>query len=547
MCGFYGGIFQYQNKDEPGFHKNHLKLLHRGPDQQHVQTEITPQGTVILGQTRLNIVDQKDICLPIRFGNNVILFNGEIYNYQSIRSELSSLGRRFSTRTDTEVVLAAYLEWGPTCLNRFNGMWAIAIWNGTRFFLARDRLGQKPIYYRTAHDRFEFSSEIKAFDNLSYCGNEYFELLEFCYDDHTPYKDVYSLKPGHYYYHDTASLKSQSTCYWELTNNSDKTVTNPVKAVDDLIDLLSDSVRLRTQADVPVTIFLSGGIDSAVIAALSGIDKTFTCQFDEFKEHINEELYATDLASRLGIDTTLIYPKRDEFLSSIPKLANYLEIPTGSFSVFPLYCLAQHAALNGFRVALTGDGSDELFFGYVRNELLYEDSTRSFSEKETQYKSLLSRYYGTDLDRFCRMASRSGPQGAVQLKSLLLQKWNKDSSLIKNTSLIESTIFLQPLLQMSDRMLMANHVEGRCPFLDHRIVEYSRSLADDLLFRDGKGKWIIHKLAEKILPKGSLVLERPIKHGLPTPVNQWLFGTHSFSRTEWNSLLMAECIKQIGS
>jgi len=196
-------------------------------------------------------------------------------------------------------------------------------------------------------------------------------------------------------------------------------------------------------------------------------------------------------------------------------------------------------------VVLSGEGADELFLGYVRNELLLAEAAAEVDPKRQQYASMLRRYEGGPLDRFCRMASRSGLAGAAAMKTFLGPRWNPRRSMHDNVSYLESRIFLQPLLQMGDRMTMAHGVEARCPFLDHRVVELAFSLDDRLRVRDGTGKWLLRRAAERLLPAGTLLLGRKVKHGLPTPVNLWMQGRHSFDRKYWNALLTAECMKSL--
>ncbi len=540
MCGILGGI----NAD---FDSASLaRLHHRGPDQQCLVRHETPDiGSVTLGQTRLNIVDRFDVDLPVRIGEAAIVFNGEVYNYIELRRELESLGRTFHTRTDTEVILAAYLQWGASCLDRFNGMFAFAIWDGSRFFCARDRLGKKPFFYRRRDEAFEFASEIKVFNRLEFVGQEVFDLFEFCFDEHTLYRDVFSLRPGHYLVYDPKRGTSHTRCYWDIEHRVGNRIADERAAVAAFLELLEDAVRLRLRSDVPVSLLLSGGLDSSLIARLAGIDEVFTCQFDEFRDTINEEQYVNDLAGRLGFRANVVRPTRRQFLESLAAMSWHLEMPTGSFSVFPLYCLAAAAHERDYKVVLSGEGSDELFAGYARNEFLLGEGTSPTDERSRHYAAMLHRYNGDDLDRFCRMASRSGLAGAAQMRAYLAGLWSAHRSMLENVSYVETRVFLQPLLQMADRMLMAHSVEGRCPFLDYRLVEFAFSLDDSLRFRDGTGKWIVHKAAEKILPPGSLVLRREVKDGLPTPVNLWMQGRQSFDRKYWNALLTAECMKSL--
>ncbi len=540
MCGILGGI----NTD---FDELSLdRLHHRGPDQARLITEDVPgHGTVTLGQTRLNIVDRNDIDLPVCVDGSTILFNGEIYNHLELRAELENLGWTFRTRTDTEVALVAYLQWGPECLNRFNGMFALAIWDHKRFFCARDRMGKKPFFYRYGADSFEFASEIKTFPHLEFVSQDVFDLFEFCFNEHTLYRDIFSLCPGSYLVYDLSRGTCHTRSYWDIEHQVSHKISDERTAVDTFIELLEDAVRVRLRADVPVSLFLSGGLDSALIARLAGIDEAFTCQFAEFARTINEETYARDLADRLDIAVNLVRPTRDEFVRDLAAMAYHLEMPTGSFSVFPLYRLAKACHDGGYKVVLSGEGSDELFAGYVRNELLLCDQHRSDDPKRRHYASMLQRYQGSDLDRFCRMASRSGLVGASSMKMFLTEHWSDRKSMLENICYVESRVFLQPLLQMADRMCMAHGVEARCPYLDHRLVAFAFSLDDSLRYRDGTGKWIVHEAAKKILPRGSLVLQRPVKHGLPTPVNLWMQGRHSFDRRYWNTLMTAECIKSL--
>lgn len=540
MCGILGGI-------NSTFDARALtRLAHRGPDQSDLTTYDVPgHGTVTLGQTRLNVVDRHDITLPVCVGDASILFNGEIYNHDDLRRELTGLGWSFATRTDTEVALVAYLQWGPACLERFNGMFALAVWDGERFFCARDRVGKKPLFYRCGTGSFEFASEIKAFSGLEFAANDAFDLFEFCFNEHTLYRNVLSLRPGHYLIYDLARGTCDTRSYWDIEHQVRRRITDERRAVDGFIELLQDSVRLRMRADAPVTLFLAGGLDSSLVARLSGVTHAFTCQFDEFRGTIDEERYVADLAGRLGIRSTIVRPTREQFFDDLPALARHLEMPTGSFSVFPLFRLAKAASAGGFKVALSGEGSDELFAGYARNEFLLADTLDTANDKRRHYASMLQRYHGGELDRFCRMASRSGLVGASLMKMYLSELWSARKSMLENICYVESRVFLQPLLQMSDRMCMAHGLENRCPFLDYRLVEFAFSLDDSLRYRDGVGKWVVRKAAEKLLPKDCLVLQRPVKDGLPTPVNLWLQGRHAFDRKHWNALMTAECVKNV--
>ena len=215
MCGILGGINTSFGPEAAA------RLHHRGPDQQSfVVEEVGDDLRVSLGQTRLNIVDRHDIDLPVRVGKASITFNGEIYNGVELRAELSNLGWEFRTQTDTEVALVAYLEWGHACLSRFNGMFALAIWDGARFFCARDRMGKKPLFYRGRGKRFEFASEVKVFGKVEFVGNELFDLFEFCFNEHTVYRDVFMLPPGSYLLFDPRKGTLLTASYWDIPHQT---------------------------------------------------------------------------------------------------------------------------------------------------------------------------------------------------------------------------------------------------------------------------------------------------------------------------------------
>ena len=540
MCGILGGINTTFNE------KSLARLDHRGPDQAAFATQVIPGGgTVELGQTRLNIVDRHDICLPVTIGDATILLNGEIYNFPELKRELETLGWRFQTRTDTEVALASYLQWGPDCLARFNGMFALAIWHDQQLFCARDRMGQKPLFCRQSPGRFEFASEVKAFNDLQLVPKEIFDLFEFVFNDCTIYKDVFSIKPGHYLIYDLRKGTWHTRSYWDIEHQAGARITHPRLAVDEFIGLMEDAVGLRMRADVDVTLLLSGGIDSSLLARLSGVQEAFTCQFDEFRGLVNEEHYASDLARSLGIRLHVVQPTKTQFLEDLPEMGYHLEMPTGSFSVFPLYRLAKACRAQGYKVVLSGEGADELFAGYARSAFLLEDESSVRDDRAAHYASMLGRYRGSKLDRFCRMASRSGLAGAAMMKMYLMNAWSERRTPLENICYVESRIFLQPLLQMSDRMCMAHGVEARCPFLDHRVIEFAFRLDDSLRFREGTGKWVVQEAARRLLPKNALVLDRAVKDGLPAPINLWMHGQHSFDRKYWNTLMMAECMKAL--
>ncbi len=539
MCGIFGGTPELISRDAEQL------LLHRGPDQQgRITVRTAADQEVVIGQTRLNVVYKGNVPTPMRRDGAVIAFNGEVYNWREVRSALEARGHRFETPTDTEVVLAAYLEWGPACLDRLNGMFAIAVWHDEQLFLARDRLGKKPLFYSAGPRGLGFASELKCFRELDFEEVPICRALEFYFDAYTPFRNVQSLMPGEWLRWTPATNAVERHRWWTFPEPSVDIVDDDV-AVDEFLGLFTDACRVRQVADVPVTIFLSGGIDSSLIQAVLGCDVTYTVQFTEFEETINERDYVLEFARQRGFEPRIVTPTREDFLETFSDLARCIEFPVGSQSVLPLYCLARQVRRDGFVVALSGEGSDELFNGYYRNELLLREDEALAGDFAGPYGTLCRRYFGTPIERFCRMATRQGLAGVPLLVDFFSRIWRNERSFAQNLSVVESTVFLQPLLVMADRLSMGNSLEVRNPFLDHRIVEFSTRLHDRLKFRDGQGKWVLRQALRRLVGAELGITRRTVKHGLPAPVNLWLFKTSAFDRKDWNALLFGECLKQL--
>jgi asparagine synthase (glutamine-hydrolysing) len=538
MCGIFGGAAELFNP------RASQLLRHRGPDQQGEVTVHAANGKpIVMGQNRLSVVYKPDVPTPMQRGGAVIAFNGEIYNWLELRKELEGKGHRFETPTDTEVAVCAYLEWGPACLERLNGMFALAIWHDGKLFLARDRLGKKPLFY--AHDArgLGFASELKGLRELDFAEVPICQALEFYFDEHTPFRNVKSLRPGEYLLYDPVSNGVEQRRWWTFPE-AHAELNDEKLAVRRFLELFEDACRIRKAADVPVTLFLSGGVDSSLVQAVLKLDTCYTVQFTEFEDTINERALVQEFAERFGFESRIVTPTRDDFFATFSDLARFIEFPVGSFSVFPLFCLSRHARRDGYVVALSGEGADELFNGYYRNELLLREHSALAVEFAGPYGTLCQRYFGSPVERFCRMASRQGPAGVPLLLDFIRPRWRDNQTFGQNLSQIEATVFLQPLLVMADRLSMGNSLEVRNPFLDYRIVEFSASLADSLKFRDGHGKWLLRRALFELV--GDLgITRRTIKHGLPAPVNQWLFKNSAFDRKDWNHVLLGECLKQL--
>lgn len=539
MCGIFGGSPDLVSEDA-------AKLLrHRGPNQTgQVLLYASDGAPILIGQTRLSVVCKDDIPTPFQRDGATITFNGEIYNWRQIRSELEAKGQTFTTETDTEVVLCAYLTWGPACLQRFNGMFALAIWHDDQLFLARDRVGKKPLFYSHGPRGLGFASELKAIRDLDFGEVPICRALEFYFDEHTPFRNVKSVRPGEYLRYRPATNQLEHKTWWSFPVTAPEIVDERA-AIRQFLELFEDACKIRKVADVPVTIFLSGGIDSSLIQAVLGLDVTYTVQFEEFIDKINERDLVFEFAKKRGFEARIITPTRDDFLETFSDLARHIEFPVGSFSVLPLFCLARQARRDGFVVAISGEGSDELFNGYYRNELLLREVAALEGDFKGPYGTLCKRYFGTDVERFCRMASRQGLHGVQELIEFFTPLWREDRSFGQNLSAIETMVFMQPLLVMADRLSMGNSLEVRNPFLDYRIIEFSTKLSDGLKYRDGHGKWLLRQTLKELVGPDLGITKRTIKHGLPAPVNQWLFNSNAFDRKDWNHVLLGECLKQL--
>ncbi|XAL98225.1 asparagine synthase (glutamine-hydrolyzing) [Phycisphaeraceae bacterium D3-23] len=536
MCGIYGGHLDRLAPDAGE------RLRHRGPDQQGMVDVTDPHGRAMrLGQTRLSIVDRHDVPVPLTIDGATLLYNGEVYNWRDLRAELEALGRVFATQTDTEVVLAAYLEWGPSCLDRFNGMFAFAVHRGDTLFLARDRMGKKPLFYTHDGDgRFAFASEVKALAKLAGARSVLHHQLEFYFDAVTPWQAdgqaVLSALPGQSLTVDLRSGELTKHTWWRLPA-FDESLDDEREALSQFLDVFSSACELRKLADVPVTTFLSGGIDSSLIQAVVRSEKTYTVHFEEYADTIDERPYVREMAERFGFDASVIVPTREDLLAHLDTIARSIEMPVGSFSLLPLFMLSRAARADGFEVGLSGEGADELFNGYHRTGVLLREQARIGQEADGAYGPLVRRYFGSGLERYARMASRDGLQAAVALVELLRPRWREGASLSENICRVESGVFLQPLLAMADRMSMANGLEMRNPFLDHRVVDLATKLHPSLKYRDGQGKWLLRRALREIVGDDLGVVQRKEKHGLPAPVNRWVFGEPGVDRKRWNALI----------
>ena len=540
-------------------------LAHRGPDDEGFFIE----GNVGIGMRRLSIIDLHTGHQPIanEDGRIRIVFNGEIYNFNELRRELEQKGHEFSTNSDTEAIVHAYEEYGDDCVHHLNGMFSFAIWDGRtrKLLLARDRLGIKPLYYYQNARAFVFGSEIKSILESGQVSKEVdpqaldlYLAFEYVPSPHSMFKGIKKLPPGHLLVlRDGQASISQ---YWELARQQPDSPQSAAELCDRLYDLLKDSVRMRLISDMPLGAFLSGGIDSSAIVCMMSemMDrpvKTFSIGFDD--PSYNELGYAREVAQHFGTDHHELVIK-PEVVDLVQGLATYLDEPLADVSVFPTY-LVSKLAREHVTVVLSGDGGDELFAGYdwylaskmdsyyrrlpgvLRNRLI--PALVGKIPPSSQKKGVVNK-----VKRFV--------DGAMLPESLMHFRWNiyataemKDDLLSpefkkslngantydKFVSYLETAAGSDPLWQQQfadiktfmvddilvkvDRMSMANSLEARVPFLDHRLVEFAAGVPSDLKLRGMTTKYLLKKAMESKLP--SSVINRR-KEGFSIPMKNWL-------------------------
>jgi asparagine synthase (glutamine-hydrolysing) len=539
-------------------------------------SDAAPQ--VALGHRRLAILDLSDRGLqPMSAGDarTWIVFNGEIYNHIELRSELKALGYDFRTRTDTEVLIQAYQHWGEECLNRLEGMYAFAIWDGTRgrLFCARDRLGIKPFYYATPNGYFIFASEIKSllsFPTLDRAADDE-AVLSFLahgncdYGERTLSRKISSLPAGHCLALDFATAESSIRRYWELkprqTNGKGDS-----ERIDHLRELLLLTTRKHLISDVRAGSCLSGGLDSSTVVSLIGKIcreqpeaatavgsrlHTFTSCY-KYRE-IDERDYALAIARSVEADPRLVFPSAQDFWSDFERMAWHQDMPFGGLSYYAQWRVMRTAKEAGVKVLLDGQGGDEVFGGYAKFRYAYLASLLRAGKLFRMIRELGAtlrqgdryvldirkgyRYLPQSLRRLLKLDSvikktiRANLGEAVSGASTPATRWWRNTSGARNgdsawTAMqriqIDDLLIdtLPQLLRFEDRSSMAFSLEARVPLLDHKLVEYGISLPDNLKFKEGWSKYAIRQAMRGLVPDS--VRLRKSKLGFEAPDRIWL-------------------------
>ncbi len=548
MCGIAGLVSKAGPLPERGAIDVMLHAeRHRGPD----DTGAFHTPHLALGMVRLSILDlhSPNLC-PLVYTRpgaaaptHVLTYNGEIYNYVELREELSAHGHVFSTTSDSEVLLHAWLAWGEACLERFNGMFAFALADLERdvLFLARDVAGEKPLYWTETSDAFLFASEIKALLTQvplpEINSTDEFQAFEYMTGEDTLFAGIYALRPGH-----KLTLRGlrgelrgrRLAEYWNVADQLQD--VDPARAVDQLDELLQDAIKLRLRADVPLGLYLSGGIDSSLIAAIARPQIGFSIHFP-YGAKYDELHYARLVAAAVGCEHVVVSPTREDFERHLDDVLYHLDMPVGSFSAFPLYMLAR-AAREHVKIVLSGEGVDELFSGYTRYLLPWHDQLTYKQDALRNYHGLLDFYYGKPLDRFARLLNRGAVSDDV-VKSVVAPHFQVFSDLRHAMGYTDFKLMLVTLLHMEDRAAAAFGLENRAPFLDKRLIAFAFSIPGDFKIRALVTKWIVKEVARRHLP--SEVLERKDKQGLIAPINVWMNfrgRRGEFDRDGYNKLCM---------
>jgi asparagine synthase (glutamine-hydrolysing) len=583
MCGI-SGILNLDHREPvsvAALKAMNNNIVHRGPD----DAGFFVSGHIGLGMRRLIIVDLQTGQQPMsnEDGTVHIVFNGEIYNHADLRQKMQSRGHQFRTKSDTESILHLYEEYGSQCVTHLRGMFAFAIWDSRtkRLTLARDRLGVKPLYFQILAGSLIFSSEIKgllAFPGVPRQLNTAAlpEYLAFGYlsGDETLFRNVRALPPGHTLQVDNDG-KVQVQQYWELSTG---TPTHEADRyyVDGYRSRLESAVSSHLMSDVPLGVFLSGGLDSSTVAALatklsgSTID-TFSVGYEE--EAYSELSYARQMARHIGSNHSEVRLSANEFFGLLPKLIWHEDEPITWPSSVSLYAVAQ-LARQRVKVVLTGEGSDETLGGYSRYmwtrwNLAAHDIYRRVAPGSLRRKvrgalsgpsragvdlrrKLGHTFIGRDGDSWSSIyfdnfysAFSSADQAALMNMPVTELACRKASELLESSSgdllsrLLYTDIktYLQKLLMKQDRMSMAASIESRVPFLDHELVEFAYAIPSRLKIKGTQGKHILKKCVQDLLPHS--ILNRP-KVGFPTPLSKWLRGP-SLDAVE-SMLLSERCI-----
>lgn len=552
MCGIAGVFLKNTGRavDMAVLSSMRDTMIHRGPDDSGVYID----GAVGLAHRRLSIVGLSTGHQPMNNGTDRlwIVFNGEIYNYPQLKRELEKKGYVFRTQSDTEVILHLYTEYGEDCVQHLNGMFAFAIFDKDHkyLFLARDRLGEKPLYYAETNDAYIFASEIKAL--LAYPGMnaeinidavyEYF-LFRAVVGEPSLFKGVHSLLPGHRMVLDVNGAKAEP--YWDHRCLPVDWKIDAQQAKERLGELLVDAVRMRLMSEVPLGTFCSGGVDSSLVTAIAARTigqpvNTFSVGFHE--ADFDETYYARMVSKKYATTHHELKLNNSEFTELLPSMIFLNDEPLNFSNSVHIYAISK-LAKEFVTVVLTGEGADELFLGYPRYQVpRIARNMRRFSlilgpllgiasalrrdhrlEKlayfiKGDYQQLLLQNAATNRMESAGAVVHQDIQRNMAYRDQVLTSTANMESLLSRMSLQDQKTYLVSILNRQDKMSMGASVEARVPFLDHRIVEFANSLPAGTRMKGFNTKMLVKQVAEEYLPK-EVIYRR--KSGFGVPLAQW--------------------------
>lgn len=573
MCGISGFVDFSKLTSQEQLEKMNRSMALRGPDGEGYALYQTPAASVGLGHRRLSIIDLSNAgSQPQHYKQFHITFNGEIYNYHSIKEELLAKGHQFISHSDTEVILHAYAEWGHHCLKKFIGMFAFVIYDDEKqeLFAVRDRAGIKPFFYFWNNGLLLFASELKALmqhKNFTrqiniHAAGAYMQL-GYVPAPHCIFENTFKLKPGHYLHFSLAQKEIKVQQYWSVYDAYNKPTLDISlsEAITETEKLLLNAFQYRMVSDVPVGVFLSGGYDSSCVTALLQANhsekiKTFTIGVPD--AGLNEAPYAKDIAAHLGTQHTEYYCTAAEALEIVPKLPDYYDEPFADSSAIPT-TLVSRIARQQVTVALSADAGDEVFAGYNRydyvtrlghklklmppalrktaaavmdkipaNSIPYLNKKYLFASRYEKVKNLLKNSSAENL-----LMSLTKQMDDEAIDKLFIQHIRKLHTAFDSKELVKpyssplpyimaidyETYLPDDILQKVDRATMSASLEGREPFLDHRIIEWAAQLPMEFKYHKGIKKYILRQIVHKYIPQS--LLDRP-KMGFGIPIATWL-------------------------
>lgn len=556
MCGFVGYINKEKDKTQ-NIKKMGDLIAHRGPDSEGYYCD----KNIALGFRRLSIIDLKSGSQPIynEDKTKVIIFNGEIYNFEKLRKELIKKGHKFTTKTDTEVLLHGYEQWHEKLLDKLRGMFAFVIYDikTGEMFAARDFYGIKPFYYAKMGNTLIFGSEIKSFlihphfkKELNTKMLEYYLTFQYSAGEETFFKNVYKLMPGHYMKYKNGKLEIKK--YYEIKFEEDDTKTYQ-QWKDGIKERLADSIKAHKISDVEVGSFLSSGVDSSFIAASSDVDKTFTVGFENKK--YSEIDYAKDLSSKINTKNISKVISKDEYFKNLPNILYYMDEPLADPSAIALYFVTKIASEN-VKVSLSGEGSDEIFGGYNIYQEPLTDSwyykipypirygigkiasifphKRGINFLIRRGKKLEDKFVGNAFIFNNKEVSKilKEKRQTKGFQDLTKEYYAKvaDKDEITKMQYIDFNFWLVgDILLKADKMSMANSLEVRVPFLDRPLIDYALKLPVEFKTDKFKTKKIFRDIASEVLDDK---VSNKKKLGFPVPIREWIKDEDVYKQIE---------------